>query len=148
MTTPAGDSLTVAACAVAGTVAATAAIARGRSRCLGMSPGSRRRLAATSGGTPDLHPEPFRLEAYAGAEEPWMPSSPEPQEGRAAELARLDRVLDGLIAGRPGIVALTGEPGIGKTRLLTELARRADSRNCLALEGRSLEFERALPFAV
>ena len=39
-----------------------------------------------------------------------------------------------------------GEPGIGKTRLLAELARRAEGRGHLVLAGRASELERDLPF--
>ena len=41
-----------------------------------------------------------------------------------------------------------GEPGIGKTRLLFELRRRAEERGCLVLAGSAAEFERDLPFGV
>ena len=41
---------------------------------------------------------------------------------------------------------ITGEPGIGKTRLLVELLRQGDERGCLALSGSAAEFERTLPF--
>ncbi len=50
--------------------------------------------------------------------------------GRTAELAALDRLLDDTIAGRPGVVAITGEPGMGKTTVLAELAARAGARGC------------------
>jgi DNA-binding CsgD family transcriptional regulator len=68
--------------------------------------------------------------------------------GRDRELERLEGVLDGLDSGSGRIVVITGEPGIGKTRLLAELAGRADARGCLVLEGRGAEFERELPFGV
>ena len=45
-------------------------------------------------------------------------------------------------------VALEGEPGIGKTRLLGELRDRAEARGCLVLAGSATEFERDLPFSV
>jgi DNA-binding NarL/FixJ family response regulator/tetratricopeptide (TPR) repeat protein len=41
-----------------------------------------------------------------------------------------------------------GEPGIGKTRLLAELAARADARGRLVLSGSASELERDLPFSV
>ncbi len=41
-----------------------------------------------------------------------------------------------------------GEPGIGKTRLLEELAARADARGHLVLDGSASELERDLPFWV
>jgi ATP/maltotriose-dependent transcriptional regulator MalT len=68
--------------------------------------------------------------------------------GRERELVRVDAVLDRLGAGSPQILVVTGEPGIGKTRLLAEVARRADGRGWQVLEGRGGEFERALPFGV
>src|SRR5262245_12191055 len=42
--------------------------------------------------------------------------------------------------------AMLGEPGIGKTRLLTELGARADALGALVLSGSASEFERDLPF--
>jgi ATP/maltotriose-dependent transcriptional regulator MalT len=68
--------------------------------------------------------------------------------GRAEELGVIDRALDDLSLGTPGIVELVGEPGIGKTRLLAELAARADAEGTLVLSGRAAEFERDLPFWV
>jgi ABC-type transport system substrate-binding protein/class 3 adenylate cyclase len=47
-----------------------------------------------------------------------------PLVGRDAELAALDEVFDDLEAGRGAIVALTGEPGIGKSRLVAEVRDR------------------------
>ena len=43
---------------------------------------------------------------------------------------------------------LVGEPGIGKTRLLGELADQADASGCLVLSGSASELERDLPFWV
>jgi DNA-binding CsgD family transcriptional regulator/tetratricopeptide (TPR) repeat protein len=59
--------------------------------------------------------------------------------GRTTELATLDRLLDDTIAGRPGVVAITGEPGMGKTTVLAELADRAGARGCAVLSGRAEE---------
>ncbi|QFU92380.1 AAA family ATPase [Amycolatopsis sp. YIM 10] len=69
-----------------------------------------------------------------------------PPAGRAAELAVLGRMLAALAAGRPGAVVLTGEPGIGKTRLLAELTGRAGAARVFG--GAATEFERAEPYAV
>ena len=67
--------------------------------------------------------------------------------GRRRELAALSAVLQGL--GRNArFVALSGEPGIGKTRMLEELAARAGERGCVVLTGRGAELERDLPFGV
>ena len=45
-------------------------------------------------------------------------------------------------------LAVEGEPGIGKTRLLSELRRQAEERGYLVLAGSAAEFERDLPFGV
>jgi DNA-binding NarL/FixJ family response regulator len=68
--------------------------------------------------------------------------------GREAALAEIDRMLDGLPAGQSIILSLSGEPGIGKTRLLAEIAERADARGNLVLDGRAAEFERDTPFGI
>jgi len=68
--------------------------------------------------------------------------------GRTAELDALEHALDGLDRGRSGALELVGEPGIGKTRLLGELAARAELRGLLVLSGSAAELERDLPFSV
>jgi ATP/maltotriose-dependent transcriptional regulator MalT len=68
--------------------------------------------------------------------------------GRAEELGSLDRLLDELDRCHPGAIVLAGEPGIGKTRLLRELAARAEVRGHLVLGGSASELERDLPFSV
>src|SRR5512143_3755192 len=68
--------------------------------------------------------------------------------GRSAELGLFERVLDELDRGHSGAIELVGAPGIGKTRLLRELAGRADGRGHLVLSGSASEFERDLPFSV
>ena len=68
--------------------------------------------------------------------------------GRAEELGGLDDALAELAQGRSVAIELVGEPGIGKTRLLAELARRAEERGHLVLSGRAAELERDLPFWV
>jgi ATP/maltotriose-dependent transcriptional regulator MalT len=71
-----------------------------------------------------------------------------PIVGRVEELAFLDGALSDLSGGRWTAVELVGEPGIGKTRLLDELTRRADRRSALVLSGSASELERDLPFWV
>jgi len=68
--------------------------------------------------------------------------------GRRRELAALDAALDRLRAPRASWVVVSGEPGIGKTRLLGELADRAAARRHPVFVGRGAELERELPFAV
>ncbi len=69
--------------------------------------------------------------------------------GREHELKRLDAALDALDAqGTPGCVAIEGEPGIGKSRLLAELRERSEGRGHIVLHGQAAEFERDRPFGV
>src|SRR5262252_7159386 len=68
--------------------------------------------------------------------------------GRADELGSLEQILDELGRGCPGAIELTGEPGIGKTRLLRELETRAAARGYLVLSSAASEFENDLAFSV
>src|SRR5215207_7690650 len=68
--------------------------------------------------------------------------------GRADELESLEQLLEELDRGSPGAIEVTGEPGIGKTRLLRELAARAEDRGHLVLGGSASELEHDLPFSV
>jgi hypothetical protein len=56
--------------------------------------------------------------------------------GRRAELAALDHLLDEVSVGQPGFALITGEPGIGKTRLAEEMAVRARERGHLVVIAR------------
>jgi len=63
--------------------------------------------------------------------------------GRREVTRRLGDALDGAIAGAGRIVTLTGEPGIGKTRVAEELAIRARLRGADVAWGRCFEGEGA-----
>ncbi len=67
--------------------------------------------------------------------------------GREGELALAEAALERLSSGEPALIAVGGEAGIGKTRLLDELARSADQRGLLVLRGRASQFQAAQPFA-
>jgi AAA ATPase-like protein len=71
-----------------------------------------------------------------------------PLVARAEELGLVEHALDDLGRYRSAAVALGGEPGIGKTRLLHELAARAEVRGQLVLSGTASELGRDLPFSV
>jgi DNA-binding NarL/FixJ family response regulator/tetratricopeptide (TPR) repeat protein len=71
-----------------------------------------------------------------------------PLVGRETELGRLEQALNVLDQGGTAYLTVEGEPGIGKTRMLTELRSRADSRGHLVLPGAATEFERDVPFSV
>jgi predicted ATPase/DNA-binding CsgD family transcriptional regulator len=68
--------------------------------------------------------------------------------GRREELRRIDDALDALATGRPGAVEVVGAAGIGKTRLLTEAAARADARGHIVLRGAAADLERDIAFWV
>ncbi len=78
------------------------------------------------------------------------PDTQPPPVGRERERAALTDVLARLgdDTGAGAVVAISGEPGIGKTTLLTGLVREARDRGALVLSGRGSEFERELPFAL
>jgi len=59
--------------------------------------------------------------------------------GRHHELRELERGLDDLRDGRGGLFLITGEPGIGKTRLADELTKLATARGVPAHWGRAWE---------
>ncbi len=65
--------------------------------------------------------------------------------GRAQELEALGQALKGTESGDKRTTFLAGEPGIGKTRLSSELAVDAHGRGALALYGRCDE-ELSLPY--
>ncbi|HEV8642760.1 MAG TPA: AAA family ATPase [Methylomirabilota bacterium] len=69
-----------------------------------------------------------------------------PLVGRGVELARLHEALAEAWTGRGRVVAVVGEAGIGKSRLLAELAAEAARRGGAILLGRAYESEQILPF--
>ncbi|HEU4355910.1 MAG TPA: AAA family ATPase [Actinomycetota bacterium] len=72
----------------------------------------------------------------------------DPLIGRSRELGSIELALDELDQGHPGAIEVAGEPGIGKTRLLRELATRAEARDHLVLSGSASELEHDLTFSV
>ena len=67
---------------------------------------------------------------------------------RDAELASIDRLLDDAERGAGRVVLIEGPPGIGKTRLLREGARRARDRELTVLAARGTQLERSFPFGI
>jgi DNA-binding CsgD family transcriptional regulator/tetratricopeptide (TPR) repeat protein len=59
--------------------------------------------------------------------------------GRAEELDRLLALLDRAERGRPAVGLVAGDAGVGKTRLLDELAARAEGRGVRVLQGGCME---------
>lgn len=66
--------------------------------------------------------------------------------GREAEMAALRDHREAAWRGRPRIVTLHGEAGIGKSRLAAEVAADAVEARGLVLYGRAYETESVLPF--
>jgi AAA ATPase-like protein len=73
-------------------------------------------------------------------------SSTRPFVGRVQELAELASAVADAASGRGSLVLLTGEPGIGKTRLMSELARVAAERGLRVVAGRCWEEGGAPPY--
>ena len=72
--------------------------------------------------------------------------SSRPFVGRIQELADLVSALEDAASGRGSLVLLTGEPGIGKTRLMSEVAQVAGQRGVRVVTGRCWEEGGAPPY--
>jgi len=72
---------------------------------------------------------------------------PAPLVGREAERAALVGFLEGIFQGLGGLVLLEGEAGVGKTRLLQDIARDAEWRGAQVLWGSAREAQERKPFA-
>lgn len=68
-----------------------------------------------------------------------------PFVGREAELERAKQVLETAFAGRGSVIAVSGEAGVGKTRLSRQIAAKAAARGALVLLGRAYRSEQILP---
>ena len=81
------------------------------------------------------------------SQQPAQPLAPFPLVGRTAELGLLRSLLDDAERGSGRTVFLSGEPGIGKTRLSEELAREAVRRGWTVAVGRAYAVESGVPYA-
>jgi ABC-type transport system substrate-binding protein/class 3 adenylate cyclase len=73
-------------------------------------------------------------------------AQPEPPlVGREEELAALGQVFEGLLEGRGAVVSVTGEPGIGKSRLLAEVEERF-SGHVRFLAGHAVSYAESIPY--
>jgi DNA-binding CsgD family transcriptional regulator len=66
--------------------------------------------------------------------------------GREAELGHLVAVLESAAAGRPIVTLISGDAGVGKTRLVAELATCARDMGFTVLSGRCAELSDAVPY--
>ena len=66
--------------------------------------------------------------------------------GRQEEVTQLRRCLEAAIRGQGGLVLVAGEPGVGKTRLVSELAIDTADRGLQVLTGCAYETEGMPPY--
>jgi class 3 adenylate cyclase/predicted ATPase len=66
--------------------------------------------------------------------------------GRDAELALLRRALDDAHAGHGQVIAIVGEPGLGKSRLVFEFLQNTSVDDWLVLQGGALSHGHATPY--
>ncbi|MCP2266065.1 BTAD domain-containing putative transcriptional regulator [Promicromonospora thailandica] len=59
--------------------------------------------------------------------------------GRSGEISVLRQVMEPVFAGSSALVLVEGEPGVGKTRLLTEVSGEAERRGALTVWGECLD---------
>jgi DNA-binding SARP family transcriptional activator len=107
------------------------------------------RLADELGADPDpetrrVHLAILRGEQVPAAEPTEVASDVPTLVGRESEVASLDAAWADASAGQPSLVLVTGVPGIGKTRLLTEAAASATSSGGLVLATACRPGERSL----
>jgi DNA-binding SARP family transcriptional activator/tetratricopeptide (TPR) repeat protein len=133
--------------AVGDRAAALAAYGRLRDRFrreLGISPSEETRLlAGRLAHESAAGPRPASLPAGA----PDRPGAP-PLTGRDQELAELSGAWQEAKAGRGGLAVVTGEGGIGKTRLVTELEGTARGEGGAAATCAALDLGAGAPFGL
>jgi DNA-binding SARP family transcriptional activator len=117
----------------------------------------RRMFEVEAGVPPSREIELARMSLRAVPSEPPARAAPAPGPptapiglplvGRRDERATLEQQLAAAATGQQdGLILLSGEAGIGKTRLATWLAQRAHERGGRALTGRGFEAETGRPF--
>ncbi len=69
-----------------------------------------------------------------------------PIRGRAGELKVIGALVTALVGGHGGVLVIEGPPGIGKSRLLTEVMALADKYGVRTLFGEAFEYQQTVPF--
>jgi DNA-binding SARP family transcriptional activator len=98
--------------------------------------------------TAPVRTQQFRslLPSHASPGQPPANVLDSPFLGRTAEFGTLIECYQRVHAGRPQLVLIQGETGIGKTRLASEFVRWAQAQGADVLEGRALQTGRQLPY--
>src|SRR5258708_5115530 len=91
-----------------------------------------------------------RRAPWPGGPGPWsgLDLVAAPLRGRGTEVGILGEVLDRVAGGRPAVVLIEGEAGIGKTRLLDTALEDARARGMQVARGRAEELELHRPFGL
>ncbi|MCA1706365.1 MAG: ATP-binding protein [Actinobacteria bacterium] len=119
---------------------------------MSIDPESNSRARADSvGGTSTTPRRRRQVAGPTGRRCRWLPRAPRWRGANGAAqvnrrscwLVALQAALGGLEKGRPGVVQVAGEPGMGKTRLLHELRLRAGDRGFDVFSASASEFEQA-----
>ncbi len=69
-----------------------------------------------------------------------------PIRGRSDELKTIGALVSAVARGRGGALVIEGPPGIGKSRLLTEVLALADQCGVRTLFGEAFEYQQTVPF--
>ncbi|MCV7401588.1 AAA family ATPase [Mycobacterium fragae] len=69
-----------------------------------------------------------------------------PIRGRTDELRTIGALVTAVAQGRGGVLVIEGPPGIGKSRLLTEVLALADKCGVRTLFGEAFEYQQTVPF--
>jgi DNA-binding SARP family transcriptional activator len=104
---------------------------------------------AGAAGAVAVPPPPASAARAGSASEPLARLARSPFVGREREIAELTGALDGALSGRGSFVEISGEAGMGKSRLVEQVIHQARLRGARALVGRCLEGEASpafLPF--
>jgi DNA-binding CsgD family transcriptional regulator len=72
--------------------------------------------------------------------------SSSPIRGRAGELKVIGALISAVAHGRGGVLVIEGPPGIGKSRILTEVLALAEKAGVRTLFGEAFEYQQTVPF--
>lgn len=100
-----------------------------------------RKVTTRSESTQESRSPPLRNVARASADLAWNYFA-----GRRSELAVLKAAVDAAVQKHPSITLITGEAGIGKTRLVDEVAKYSRERGVTFLRGRCFQSHSAVSY--